>query len=80
MLIPAEAQTYLLGSRSALDWVLERYQVKEDSGSGRINDPNDWADEHGKADYIVDLVKRLVTVSIETMKIDDSLPALEIID
>src|SRR5699024_8241706 len=45
--IPEEAERYMLGSRSALGWILDRYQVKTDKASGITNDPNDWADEHG---------------------------------
>lgn len=74
--IPAEAQDYKLGSRSALDWVLERYQVKIDKASGIVNDPNDWGAEHGKPAYIVELIQRVVTVSVETVRIVSSLPAL----
>jgi len=78
--IPEDAYRYMLGSRSAIEWIIDRYQVKTDKASGIVNDPNDWADEHNEPRYIIDLVKRIVTVSIETMKIVDSLPALDIID
>jgi len=77
--IPDEAHRYLLGSRTALEWVMERYQVKTDKPSGIVNDPNDWAREVGDPRYIVDLVKRVVTVSVETMRIVDGLPPLEIV-
>jgi predicted helicase len=75
--IPVEAYDYLLGSRSAIEWVMERYQVKTDKASGIVNDPNDWAEEVGDPRYIVDLLKRVVTVSIETMKIVRSLPSTQ---
>jgi len=78
--IPEEAQEYMLGSRSALDWIVERYQVKTDKASGIVNDPNDWADEQGNPRYILDLIARITTVSVETVKIVNSLPPLEIID
>jgi site-specific recombinase XerC len=65
------------GSRSAIDWIIERYQVKTDKASGIINDPNDWADEQGNPRYILDLLARIVTVSVETVKIVKSLPPLE---
>ena len=42
--IPEEAYEYMLGSRSAIEWILERYQVKTDKASGIVNDPNDWSD------------------------------------
>ncbi|MFD6882999.1 DEAD/DEAH box helicase [Rhodococcus sp. NPDC060084] len=79
--IPDEAHRYMLGSRSALEWLIDRYQIKTDPKSGIVNDPNDWCDEHDEHEdprYIVDLVKRIVTVSIETMKIVDSLPQLDL--
>lgn len=77
--IPETAHDYKLGSRSALDWILERYQIKTDKPSGIVNDPNDWGREHGQPRYIVDLVKRITRVSVETMAIVEALPALKII-
>ncbi|MFC7403289.1 DEAD/DEAH box helicase [Citricoccus sp. GCM10030269] len=74
--IPEEAQQYTLGSRSALDWILERYQVKRDKASGIVNDPNDWSREHEQPRYIIDLVGRVVALSLETIEIVNSLPAL----
>lgn len=78
--IPEEAQRYMLGSRSALDWILERYQVKTDKASGIINDPNDWSREHHEPRYIIDLIGRIVALSLSTMKIVDSLPDLGVVD
>jgi predicted helicase len=78
--IPAEAHEYLLGSRSALDWVLERYQVTVDKASQIKNDPNDWGLEHGNPRYILDLIGSIVTVSTETVRIVKGLPGLEILD
>jgi predicted helicase len=76
--IPAEANRYMLGSRSALEWLIDRYQVKTDKDSGIVNDPNDWCREHGDPRYIVNLVKRVTRVSIDTIRIVDSLPELPI--
>jgi predicted helicase len=78
--VPDEAYGYVLGPRSAIEWVMDRYQVRKDATSGIVNDPNDWAAEHGNPRYIIDLLKRIVTVSVETMKIVDSLPPLDIIE
>jgi predicted helicase len=77
--IPEEAYRYMLGSRSAIEWIIDRYQVKTDRASGIVNDPNDWSREVRNPRYIVDLLARIVTVSIETMSLVDNLPALEII-
>ncbi len=76
--IPAEVYEYQLGSRSAIGWVMERHQIKTDKASGIVNDPNDWAEEVGDPRYIVDLVKRIVTVSLETVKIVRALPPLHV--
>ena len=70
----------MLGSRSAIEWIIDRYYVKTDKDSGIVNDPNDWSREVGDPRYILDLLARVVTVSVETMKIVDALPALDIID
>ncbi|MFS0070038.1 DEAD/DEAH box helicase [Corynebacterium striatum] len=67
--IPAEADKYMLGSRSALAWIIDRYQVKKDKASGIVNDPNDWADEMGNPRYIVDLIAKVTRVAVETVRI-----------
>ena len=74
--IPLEAYNYIVNDKSAIEWIMERYQVSVDKDSGIRNDPNDWAREHGQPRYIVDLLKRVVRVSMETMKIVATLPAL----
>ncbi|WP_024366823.1 DEAD/DEAH box helicase [Arthrobacter sp. TB 26] len=74
--IPAAAHAYRLGSRSALDWILERYQVKTDKASGIVNDPNDWSREHRQPRYIIDLIAKIVTVSLETELIIGALPEI----
>jgi len=76
--IPAAAQDYVLGSRSALDWLLDRYQLRTHKKSGIVNDPNDWAAELGEPRYILDLLKRVTTVSVETVAIVRGLPELPI--
>lgn len=78
--IPEEAHRYQLGSRSAVEWLIDRYHVKVDKVSGIVNDPNDWSRGVGDPRYILDLLARIVTVSVETMEIVDSLPPLSIID
>nr|WP_260173847.1 type ISP restriction/modification enzyme [Nocardioides albus] len=77
--IPEEAYRYMLGSRSAIEWIIDRYWIKTDKASGIVNSPNDWSREVGDPRYILDLLARIVTVSLETMKIVDGLPPLDII-
>jgi len=78
--IPDDAHRYMLGSRSALEWIRDRYWVKTDKASGIVNDPNDWSRDVGNPRYILDLIAKVTTVSVETMKIVDSLPPLRIVE
>ena len=56
-----------------IDWIIDRHQVKTDKASDSVNDPNDWSDDPR---YIVDLVARIVRVSIESADIIKALPSL----
>ena len=76
--IPAEAQGYSISGRSPLEWIIDRYHVKTDKASGIVNDPNDFLREQGRPDAVVDLIKRLVTVSMRTQELLSTLPPLEI--
>lgn len=79
--IPLEAYDYVVNGKSALDWVVERQCVKTDKASGIVNDANDWAIETmNNPRYPLELFLRVITVSLETMKIVKSLPALDILD
>ena len=71
--IPLEGYDYVVNGRSAIGWLMDRYQVKKDKASGIVNDPNEYSDDPR---YIVDLVERVVTVSVRTMEIVRQLPAL----
>ena len=75
--VPLEAYDYVVNGKSAIEWVMERYQVTTDKDSGIVNDPNDWATEHGDPKYIFNLLLRVITVSLETVKIVKSLPKLK---
>ena len=68
--IPPEVFEYRLGNRSAIEWVIDQYRVKEDKRSGIRSDPNNPDDP----EYIVRLVGQVVRVSVETVKIVAALP------
>ena len=74
--IPEDAHKYLVGSRSALDWLIDRYQISTHKESGIVNDPNDWSEETGDHRYIFDLIRRIVNLSLETNQIVETLPEL----
>ena len=71
--IPLEAYGYVVNGKSALEWVMERYAVSTHKDTQITNDPNDWSDDPR---YIIDLVKRVVRVSVETVRIVSALPPL----
>ena len=75
--IPLEAYEYVVNGKSAIEWIMERYAVTTDKASGITNDPNDWAIEHDDPKYIFNLLLRIITVSLETMKIVNGLPKLK---
>ena len=78
--IPEEAHEYQVNGRSALEWVIDRYQVKTNKESLITNDPNDYCRAVNNPRYIVDLIKRLVTVSLETQKLVGTLPRFEVLE
>ncbi len=74
--IPAKAFDYRLGNRSALEWVIDQYRIKTDKRSGIVNDPNREDDP----EYIVRLIGKVITVSLETVEIVDKLGEVSITD
>ena len=76
--IPAEAYEYVVNGKSAIEWIMERYQVTTNKDSGIVNDPNDWAREQGNPKYILDLLLSIINVSLQTVEIVRNLPALDL--
>ena len=78
--IPSESQHYVISGYSPLEWIIDRFYIKTDvkRGSLIVNDPNDFLREQGRPDAVVDLIKRLVTVSMRTQELLATLPKLEI--
>lgn len=78
--IPEAAYDYIVNGKSALEWVIERQAVSTDKKSGITNDANDWARETmNNARYPLELFLRVITVSLETQKIVNALPKLDIV-
>jgi predicted helicase len=75
--IPAKAYEYIVNGKSAIEWIMERYAVTTHRESGIKNDPNDWGIEHNNPRYILDLLLSVITVSVKTADIINSLPKLE---
>ena len=73
--IPLEAQDFVVASQSALDWVVERYAVTMDKSSRIVNDCNKFSNDPR---YILNLILRIITVSLETLKIRQAMPKLEL--
>lgn len=76
--IPAKAYEYIVNGKSAIEWIMERYAVTQDSKSLIINDPNDWSKEHHNPTYIFDLLLSVINLSVQTVDIVNSLPKLKL--
>ena len=75
--IPEKAYEYVVNGKSAIEWIMERYAVTTDKKSGITNNPNDWAREHGKSRYILDMLLSVINVSVQTVDIVDALPEVD---
>jgi len=75
--IPAKAYEYVVNGKSAIEWIMERYQVSTHKESGIVNNPNDWASEVGNPRYILDLLLSIINVSVQTVDIVNSLPTVD---
>lgn len=73
--IPDEAWDYMLSGKAALYWIVDRFRITLDKESGIANDPNEFS---GDPRYVIDLVKRVVTVSLKTIEVVKSLPTLNL--
>lgn len=75
--IPEKAYEYVVNGRSAIEWIIDQYQVKNDKKSGITDDPNDFSSD---PKYIFNLLLRIINVSVQTVDLVNSLPKLEIIE
>lgn len=75
--IPEKAYGYIVNGRSAIEWIINQYQVKTDKRSGITDDPNLYSDDEK---YIFNLLLRIINLSVQTVELVNSLPPLEIIE
>ena len=75
--IPEKAYKYVVNGRSAIEWIIDQYQVKTDRKSGITDDPNDYSDDEK---YIFNLLLRIINVSVQTVDLINSLPKFEVED
>lgn len=73
--IPEKAYEYVVNGRSAIEWIIDQYQVKTDKKSGITDDPNDYSEEEK---YIFNLLLRIINVSVQTVDLINSLPKFEV--
>ena len=73
--IPEKAYQYIVNGKSAIEWIMDQYQVKTDKKSGITDDPNDYSDD---PKYIFNLLLRIINVSVQTVDLINQLPPLEI--
>lgn len=75
--IPEKAYEYVVNGRSAIEWIIDQYQVKTDRKSGIKDDPNDYSEDEK---YIFNLLLRIINVSVQTVDLINSLPKFEVED
>lgn len=75
--IPTEAYNYIVNGKSAIEWIMERYAITTHKESGITNNPNDWATEHNNPQYILNLLLRIIHLSLESVNIINELPKLK---
>lgn len=75
--IPEKAYEYIVNGRSAIEWIMDQYQVKTDKKSGITDDPNEYSDDEK---YIFNLLLRIINVSVQTVDLINSLPKFEVED
>ncbi len=75
--IPSESYDYVVNGKSAIEWVMERYQITTHKESQITNDPNEWSEEVGNPRYILDLILAVINVSVQTVEIVKNLPKLK---
>ncbi|MEZ7643466.1 DEAD/DEAH box helicase family protein [Streptococcus chosunense] len=75
--IPEKAYEYVVNGRSAIEWIIDQYQVKTDRKSGITDDPNDYSEDEK---YIFNLLLRIINVSVQTVDLINRLPKLEVED
>nr|MDF9462182.1 endonuclease [Lactobacillus amylovorus] len=73
--IPEKAYQYIINGKSAIEWIMDQYQVKTDKKSGITDDPNDYSDD---PKYIFNLLLRIINVSVQTVDLINQLPPLAI--
>ncbi len=75
--IPEKAYEYMVNGRSAIEWIMDQYQIKTDKKSGITDDPNDYSSDET---YIFNLLLRIINVSMQTVDLINSLPKFEVED
>ena len=73
--IPEKAYQYMVNGRSAIEWIMDQYQIKTDKKSGITDDPNDYSNDEK---YIFNLLLRIINVSMQTVDLINSLPKFEV--
>jgi predicted helicase len=75
--IPEKAYEYVVNGKSAIEWIIDRYRITIHKESQIKNDPNDWAKEHNKPSYILELLLSIINVSVQTVDIVNGLPKMQ---
>ena len=75
--IPLKAYEYILNGKSAIEWIMERYRISTHKDSQIINDPNLWSQEHNDPSYVLNLLLRIISLSIDTLELVNKIPKIK---
>ena len=76
--IPEKAYEYIINGKSAIEWIMERYSITNDKKSEIINNPNDWSKENNDEEYILNLLLKIINISIKTVDLRKKIPNLNL--
>ena len=78
--IPLESYDYIVNGKSAIDWIMNRYQINTDKNSLIKNDPNLYLEEINDYKYIVNLIKKIINLSIKSLDIIKEISTYKIVE
>lgn len=75
--IPNKVYNYIVNGKTAIEWIIDQYNVSIDKKSGILDDPNEFSED---PNYILNLLLSVITVSMKTLGLIDKLPDFEVLD
>jgi predicted helicase len=75
--IPETSYNFAINGRSAIEWVIDQYQVNQDKSTGNVSDPNELSQDQ---QFTLNTLLSVIYVGHETSKLLNKYPDFEIIE